>query len=435
MTAVRRRIEEVVTHLCFARPYFASGVYAMRPVICEETLALAVDDYWRIYINPDWLMRYSVGQAASAFAHELQHLLCDHAGRAKAAGVSYSTMHIWSRESCDPEINAPLMVDCRTCQPILAGMPEDWCVLPSHFGLPDNKLAEFYFAERLKVREVRAGGGVLAENGGRGDGGRGRAGRGSGEGEGTELDFGCGSGATGIQAPWDVGSPAESGVDGLDDADVWGLRRQVARDVIAYQARGTTPLGLLAWAKEITRVKTISWDALLASAVRRATVTVAGTALTSYARPSRRQHAFGRVIAPAYRRPVPNIVLIADTSGSMDHLRATARGVVDSACRRLGVPLRVIDVDVDVHRDVFVSSGRFAVQSGGGGTDMCAGIDRANERGGCDVVVVVTDCDTDWPVKRPRSKLIVVAVGATRESINLVPAWATVVEAVERKTP
>jgi predicted metal-dependent peptidase len=302
-------------------------------------------------------------------------------------------------------------------------------VLPSHFGLPDNKLAEWYFAERLKALAERAGGGLTQENGGRGDGGRGRAGRGDGKGDGTQIDYGCGSGASGIEAPWDVGSPEASGVDGLDDADAWDIRRQVAKDVVAFQARGNAPLGLLTWAKELTKVKTIPWDSLLVSAVRRASLTAAGATIPSYARPSRRQHAFGRAIAPAYRHPVPSIVAVTDTSDSMSALRATVRGVIDSACRRLGVPLRVIDVDAAVQRDVLVSSGRLTTQKGGGGTDMRVGIERAMERGGCDAVVVVTDCETLWPTVKTRAKLIVVAVGATAEALKTVPSWATLIKA------
>lgn len=427
-------IERAKMHLCFARPYFSKGVYALRVVVTDDVPAMAVDPYWRLYVNPGWVAQHSVGQSASSLNHELQHLLLDHAGRAKAAGVSYSTLHMWNNEAADPEINAALLRDCRSCRPIMEPIPEAWCSLPAHFGLPDGKTAEWYFAERLKALHGRAGRGTVQENGGKGNGGKGSSGKGDGKGFEGELDFGCGSGASGVQAPWDVGSPAESNVDGLDDADVIDIRRQVAKDIVEHAKRSKDiESGLLAWAKGVVEIKTIRWDTLLCAAVRRASLTASGVVTPSYTRLSRRQHAFGRAIAPAYRRPVPDVVLVLDASESMNECQCVVRGVVDGACRSLGVPLRTIDVNTSVRAEVRVTSGREALKRGGGGTDMRAGIAKALE-GRADAIVVVTDCETPWPEKVSARRLIVVAVGATQSALEKVPEWATLVVATQKET-
>lgn len=428
------KLREARTFLTFARPYYASGAYAMRLIVTQDVPALAVDEWWRLYAHPGWVERHDVGVVATGLCHELLHLLLDHAGRARICGVTESTMDVWNGEAADPDINDGLCADCKSCRPLLPLLPEEWCVLPGHLGMPEHRTAEWYFAERLKQRReaTRTSAGQTRKNGGAGGGGRGRDGDGTGLGGAVRLpNFGCGSGSTGIAAPWEADSPEKSGVDGLSDADAWDVRQRVATAVKAHaeaKGRGSVPLGLLEWSDELLRPRRIGWDRVLGHAVRRATYTVAGAVAHSYTRTSRRQDAFRPFIMPAYRRPVPNVVLVSDTSLSMADQRKLVRGAVDDACRHLAVPLRLIDVDAAVQRDVVATSGRKAAQAGGGGTDMRVGIERAMQRPNpADVIVVFTDCMTPWPARRPRAHIVVAAVGAEEKALAAVPPWATVV--------
>jgi predicted metal-dependent peptidase len=426
------RLSEARTYLGYARWYYTTAIHSLHVVMTTEVPAFAVDEHWRLYVNPGWVERYPVQQTATALAHEIQHLLLDHAGRAATVGVTSATLQAWN-EGADCDIDDGLLADCLNCRPVLPPLPEEWCTLPKHFGLPDGRVAEWYFAQRIAAAtDSKSGAGETKENGGAGNGGRGRSGAGSGRGVGlTDGKHGCGSGASGVAAPWDVGSPTESGVDGLDAADAWDVRRRVAEDIKAYHeaARGQVPEGLLAWSEELLRPETISWNTLLWNAVRRARQTAAGTVRRSYARPSRRQDAFGSVIMPAFRRPRPVIAFVCDTSLSMEQDRALVRGVVDDACRQLATPVRVIDVDSAVHRDVMVRDGRKAAQAGSGGTDMRVGIEHALKKPRpADCIVVCSDCDTDWPATRPPAHMIVVAVRAKKEHLTAIPPWATVIE-------
>lgn len=424
MTSAEQKISEARSRLDYARPYYASGAYALKTIVTEDVVRMAVDEWWRLYVNPRWVATQEIGVLATSLAHELQHLLLDHCGRAKTVGVSVATMREWN-EGADCDIDDGLDVDCKSCRPVLPILP-DWCIRPSTFGLPDDRSAEWYYAQRVsKLRQRRAEGGD--EDGGAGDGGSGHTGDGRG------LDFGCGSGSTSVPAPWEVGSPEESGVDGVDAAGAWEIRRRVAEAVKNHEqqkGRGSVPAALVDWSDELLRVKPLPWDNLLAHALRRAGQTTAGAVRQSYSRTSRRQDAFRPVIMPAFRRPIPNVTLVTDTSDSMLAQRKVARGVVDDACRALGVPLRVLDVDAAVHRTSMVTSGRKTVQIGGGGTDMRVGIEQALARPRpADCVVVVSDCDTPWPDQKPSAHVIVVAVGATAQALARIPTWATKIEA------
>ena len=69
------------------RSYFAPALFSLVPV--ETTLigSMAVDSQWRLYYNDAWLATHSVEQNATLLIHEVSHLLRDHEGRKKAAGI------------------------------------------------------------------------------------------------------------------------------------------------------------------------------------------------------------------------------------------------------------------------------------------------------------------------------------------------------------
>src|SRR5215813_9183468 len=70
------------------RSYFAPALFALVPVETDLIASMAVDSYWRLYYNVDWLTRHSVEENAALLIHEVSHLLRDHHGRRKTAGVT-----------------------------------------------------------------------------------------------------------------------------------------------------------------------------------------------------------------------------------------------------------------------------------------------------------------------------------------------------------
>jgi hypothetical protein len=288
-------------------------------------------------------------------------------------------------------------------------------VLPGDFGAPDGLLAEQYF-------DAIRGAPEPGTASGRGSGTTGRSGQDkSGEpAAGGWLD--CGSGADGVPRAGD-----EPGGLPRWQADL--LRRKVAQDVIAHGKQpGTVPAGLLRWAEEILRPK-VNWRTVLAAELRRAVAEVSGAVDYSYRRPSRRSAVAGRVVLPALRRPVPEVAVVCDTTGSMTgDLLATALAEVEGLLRALGLArqVRVLACDTAAGPAQRVRSARQVQLVGGGGTNMGAGIAAAAAlRPRPAVTVVLTDGYTPWPARAPKGMRVV--AGLLGEQAPDAPPWARAV--------
>ena len=348
------------------------------------------------------------GAAGIVLVHHVCHLLRTHGERAQGAGVRPDEAADWVR-AADAEINddlVPAGLD-------LPGQP----VLPRDLRADDGLLAEQYFDA---IRRAASGFGGIggwvspepAEL---------RSGRGGGNGRsGPWLD--CGTGADGIPRPG-------QGPGGLPRWQAELLQRQVAQDVMAHgKLPGTVPAGLLRWAEEVLTPK-VNWRAVLAAELRRAVAEVSGAVDYSYRRPSRRSAVAGPVVLPALRRPVPEVAVVCDTSGSMtEDLLAMVLAEVEGLLRALGLArqVRVLACDTAVAPVQRVSSARQVELIGGGGTDMGAGIGAAAAlRPRPAVTVVLTDGYTPWPAVAPKGMRVV--VGLLGETAPDAPPWARAV--------
>jgi predicted metal-dependent peptidase len=131
----------------------------------------------------------------------------------------------------------------------------------------------------------------------------------------------------------------------------------------------------------------------------------------SYRRPSRRAAAAPGVVLPSLIRPVPEVAVICDTSGSMsDELLGMAIAEVAGLLRALGVArsVRVLACDAAVSSVQRVTSSSQVNLAGGGGTDMGAGLAAAAAlRPRPAVAVVLTDGYTPWPGAAPKAMRVV----------------------------
>jgi len=393
-------------------PYLATGVFGAQVIADPGSGTVSVDENWRMRADPELTAEWTPAQLGSVLVHHVCHLLRTHGERAQAAGVGPEEARAWVR-AADAEINddlVPAGLD-------LPGRP----VLPNHLGAQDGLLAEQYF-DVIRPRPAQGA------KGGPGGGTTDRSGqRENGEAAGGWLD--CGSGADGMPRPGD-------GPGGLPGWQAELLRRQVAQDVIAHgRQAGNVPAGLLRWAQEILSPK-VDWRTLLAAELRRAIAEVSGAVDYSYRRPSRRSAVAGQVVLPALRRPVPEVAVVCDTSGSMtEDLLAAALAEVEGLLRALGLArqVRVLACDTAVAPAQRVSSARQVELVGGGGTDMGAGIAAAAAlRPRPAVTVVLTDGYTPWPSVPPKGMRVVVALlgsaaTATSRSALTAPRWARAV--------
>ena len=392
-------------------PYLATGVFGAQVVAERGSGAVSVDENWRMHADPELTASWTPAQLGSVLVHHVCHLLRTHGERAQAAGVRPDEARTWVR-AADAEINddlVPAGLD-------LPGRP----VLPRDLRAEDGLLAEQYFDRIRRAQQAPAQG----AKGGQETGYLDRSGQ-SELGEAANGWLDCGSGADGMPRPGQ-----QPGALPAWQAEL--LRRQVALDLLAHGKQpGTVPAGLLRWAQEVLSPK-VNWRALLAAELRRSVAEVSGAVDYSYRRPSRRPAVdlgSGQVVLPALRRPVPEVAVVCDTSGSMTaDLLAMVLAEVEGLLRALGLArrVRVLACDTAVGPAQRVSSARQVELIGGGGTDMGAGIAAAAAlRPRPAVTVVLTDGYTPWPAEPPKGMRIVVGLLGTQAPDA--PPWARAV--------
>lgn len=362
-------------------PYLSSALFAMRVREVAGTETVAVDQGWTVIADPAVLNRLETVELGRLLLHLVFHALRDHAARADALGVEAST---WWNRCADAEVNDDLLdVDA-----VPASAPD----LPQHLGGMDHRLAEDYYGNPVP----------------------------------GPAPWDCGSGVDGHPRPWDG-----TGAPGLTPPEAEMMRARTAADVHQAHARepGAVPAGLVRWAETVLPSR-IDWRRVLAAEIRHALAAVAGSADYTYRRPSRRQAAVSPAVLPTMHRPIPQVAVVCDTSGSMhEELLARALAEVEGILTRAGLrsaSLRVLAVDTDVHAVTRVSRARDVVLSGGGGTDMGRGIDTAVAlRPRPSIVIVLTDGFTPWPADPPRGVHVIVGVLVDSEGyVPDLPAWS-----------
>jgi predicted metal-dependent peptidase len=379
-------------------PYLASGLFGAQVLAKPGIATVAVDDGWRLHADPELTATWTPPQLGSVLVHHVSHLLRAHGERAVAAGIIPDDARAWVR-GADAEINDDLVPAGLE----LPGHP----VLPGHLGADEGLLAEQYFVAGRTGGPGPEGGGSPAGAPAAGD-----------------WDLDCGSGADGWPRDWDA-----SGQPALSPWQARLLCRQVAQECVRHaREAGNVPAGLLRWAEQ-TLQPAVDWRRVLAAELRRAMADTAGAVDYSYRRPSRRASVAGPVVLPALRRPVPEVAVVCDTSGSMtEDLLAAALAEVEGLLRSLGMArqIRVLACDTAVGAARRVTSARQVELVGGGGTDMGAGIDAAAAlRPRPAVTVVLTDGFTPWPDRAPRGIRVVVALLGDEAPDG--PEWARAV--------
>lgn len=391
----------LITTSCGNLPYLATAVYALVPVSTPRVQDMTVDRLWRLYLNPSWVVATDVPVIAAHLAHLVWHLLGEHADRGEDLQVRRATASDW-RAACDATIAA-----------VTADLPVG---LPSaaDLKLPAGRSAEEYFAQLsgLPADTVPTEAPTPDDPG---------------------TDRSCGSGCDGQHRDYELPPDADVGAVGRAQGD--DIRRRVAIEFREHQTRfGTQPGEWDRWVEGILD-PIVPWAQVLAAAVRRGVAWASGHTDYTYTRISRRQAASDQVILPATRRPLPQIAVVIDTSGSMDDgLLAQALGEVDGVLAGMGVGGRSVTVlatDAAVHAVSEVRHATDVTLGGGGGTDMTVGIVAATGlRPRPTLIVVLTDGYTPWPTQGPPIPLIVVVLGRPGDPLPDTPSWAERVECV-----
>lgn len=383
----RRKVAAARLWASAQMPYLASALFACSVAPDPECGTIAIDPSWRVRADPGRVDEMGVAQLGRLLVHLCAHVLRDHAGRAQALGVPSDEAGPgrWNR-CADAEINDDLRA-----QDLVPAVAPD---VPEGLGCEPGGLAEAYY-----------------EWGGDGP----RA-------------WDCGSGADGCPRPGD-------GQGAIDPRQAHLLRLAVAAEVQRAHARepGSVAGGWLRWAESVLPSR-IDWRRVLAAEVRRAVAAVAGAVDYSYRRPSRRGESLPDLVLPVLVRPVPEVAIVCDTSGSMhEGLLTRALAEVEGVLTKAGLrdqQVRVLAVDAAVQAVRRVSRARQVSLAGGGGTDMGAGIAAAaGLRPRPTVVIVLTDGFTPWPDRPPPGVRVIVGllVEAGRPAGWQPPDWARTV--------
>lgn len=185
---------------------------------------------------------------------------------------------------------------------------------------------------------------------------------------------------------------------------------------------------MVRWAEEKLNPK-VDWRKKLAAVIRYAVADTNGATDYSYRRPSRRHSQVGKgdVIFPSMRCPLPSVAVVADTSASISEnmlaqTLAEISGIFKSLGHREGIHVLAVDRTVQFCRLVFRPE---QIQlTGGGGTDMRAGLDAAARLQPLpQLVIVITDGHTPWPEHPPKGMKVIVVLSGD----GPVPNWANVI--------
>jgi predicted metal-dependent peptidase len=345
-------------------PYLASALFASSVQIEPDAGTIAIDRSWQIRADPTILDTLSVPELGRLLIHLCAHLIRDHAGRARAQGVQEENGRApWNR-AADAEINDDLAAESL--------MPACACDRPADLGCDEGQLTEHYYTAQTP----------------------------------GPRRWDCGSGADGCDRPGD-------GRGKFDPRQGELLRLKVAADIHA-RPPGTVPGGWQRWAESVLPSRT-DWRRALAAEVRRGITYASGAVDYSYRKPARRSHLNDDLILPSLVRPIPEIAIVCDTSGSMhEQLLARALAEVEAVLTRAGLRrgrVPVLAVDTAVHAVRRVTRAHQVTLAGGGGTDMGQGIAAASAlRPRPAVIIVLTDGYTPWPAEPPPGSRVIVGL-------------------------
>lgn len=371
----------IAAHLRFARaytagklPWFAPALFRCRIIIAPAVDVAAIDQYYNVYWNPEvvndiWSNRpveAALAELGFIWVHEISHRLRRHAERAREQHVNGKLPARQWNIAADFEIN-----DAEW--PGLS-MPTHYPgMLPEQFGLLRGQLAETYYQAIIKRSPESFGD--------------------------TPDD---GSGAHDQARDWE-NDPDGQRISALDDQV---LRREVAQR-IRQAGNAAIPDGWRTWADEVMQ-PAVNWRRSLSHRMSVAIRTGIGSRIDySFQRPSRRQAVYAPFITPSLRGDqTARIAIVVDTSGSMGtELLQRALAEVAAVLRIFQYPVTIIPCDTQAYEPVALVAAAEAFKisrlAGGGGTDMRAGIEAAQQlTPRPDSILVLTDGFTPYPSHR-----------------------------------
>lgn len=377
-----RRISSARTKLLALVPFFGHLCLNLKPRVAAPqdnvpTAGVARDG--TLVLNYDFCMKLTDPQLCGLLCHEVLHpaLFCwmrQGTRHAIVTGPNGETFSLWNLAhdlSFNPEIlELAAKVDCRGD----IELPPGGAVDPQFKGQAAEEIYDSLLKQALKNKKNKSPGslGALKEF------------PGGGHSIGDDLRDDLSSTPEGKKA-----AQGDKGAQTKLEND-WKVSIVAAAQVHAKEKQqGNLPLGLQKVVDELVDPR-VDWKDVLSRWIgengRRQDYT--------YRRPARRSESIGEYLPSLQKFGVADVVILWDTSGSMNGREKEILGDVQGMCDDLGIKVRVICCDTQVHTDIDGIDDAIDIIGeirGGGGSDFTPAFDMLSDENYDGVLVAFTD--------------------------------------------
>lgn len=436
------KIERAFIKLEDRYPYLSSVLNAMVPVKNNKVPTMAVDKYWRMYWNEEWTEELTQEEVEGVIHHELNHLLFEHSERFLNFNVDHDLWNV----ACDLEINSTLQNEEQ--------LPQDG-IFPKLFELSENLLAEKYLdlliqaiKDELQQLQQNISNQIQQnQNGQQSQSDQPQPGQGqqsqSDQGQQNQSDQGQqsqgsqsnqqdqgptltpiqaliaqlmakyqhGSGNGQNKGDWEL-DQKDPNYPGKSELEKEVIKERIAKDIQEHQRQyGNVPGDYLRIAEKFATPKSTPWQALLKNSLFGTLSHNSGGSARTYRRANRRSTEVKPVVLPGRLQRIPSIAVIVDNSGSVDdEVLSKFYGVAQNVIDTTNTEVWALIGDMQSNPKK-VKSLKGIKPEGGGGTDMGALIQQADQlKPHPDVILCLTDGETPWGEK-PKAKLITIIIG------------------------
>ena len=394
------RVSQARTKLVARLPFFGHLALKLRPRLCKEgdfvdTAAVAPDG--TLVVNEKFLDTLSDTELCFVIAHEVMHPAMLYFERMstripKLWNVAHDfAINLLIKQMADANIK---VLDSA----LLDEKYRDW----SAEEIYDDILKDSVLVNICTSGDGEGKDGKGGQQPGQGQG-KGKPGKGQGgQGGRNPLNDPLFGDARGDLSDSEDGKKANQGDKGAQNRinTDWKISIVAAAQKHEKQkGRGSLPAGLMRLIEEFTDPK-VDWREKLAKWVgengRRQDYT--------YARPSRRSESVNQYLPSLKKYGVSDVTVFVDTSGSIgDTQLKEGLAEIQGVCEDLGIGVRALVIDADVHDDIKVEDAYELSQklSGGGGSNFCPGFEKLQEEGYEGVVIAFTDGDITVPTDKP----------------------------------
>jgi len=355
---------------------------------------VACDKDLNLYYNPDAQIE-SESDIPVMLLHESLHVLMDHFKRAENYKGQDQRLINFAE---DMEINDNF-------QALVALVKKIGGVIADDFGFQrDRTFEEYYKLLQEKQQEQQQNG----------------SGSGSEKGQGRQSDgsvpnipdnHDCGSCTGGGPREYEKDPQIQKQQNHRTQAEVQAIIKETAERILEHnKLAGNLPGGLVLTAKKIVD-RPVPWYQAMPTIIRGSLATKIGNRVDYSNKFKERNEIFIR----KQREPEPKLVIMCDTSGSMQGKISNKGTTLDYAYSKIHEVSRQMGVrTVVLSGDTFVqarSSSDKPVLKGGGGTCMDVLIEYADKNFKNSVMILLTDGYTDYPKQKPKNPLVVGIIG------------------------